>query len=459
LGSGEGAQPFDTVKHHTEWLSRAAQFPQWVDSAISQMKKGQAAGITFPKDAMEDVVPQLDALASTPLDQSLFLKPLEKLSPGDRRLFEHSYREVFGQKVLPAYARLRDFIQKEHLPACRSTVGLRELPMGSDWYQQQVERMTTTRLSPSEIHQMGQAEVARIRQEMEEVKKKVGFSGSLAEFFAHVREDARYFFQSGDELIAGYEALKARIDSALPTLFSDFPKAPYQVRATESFRAASAPGAEYQAPSADGSRPGIFYVNTFNLKAQPRYGMETLSLHEAAPGHHFQIAIAQELTQLPRFRRFGGYVAFAEGWALYAESLGHELGLFQDAMQYYGRLNDEQLRAMRLVVDTGLHSLGWTRAQAIAFMLENSSLAETDVVAEVERYMVWPAQALGYKVGQLKLASLRKQAEEALGQDFNLKAWHSAVLREGSLPLSVLESHLSRWVARQKQGQGSTGLP
>ncbi len=244
--------------------------------------------------------------------------------------------------------------------------------------------------------------------------------------------------------------MKRRIDALLPQLFSDFPKADYEIRPVEPFRAASAAGASYQAPSADGKRPGIFYINTFNLKAQPRFGLETLSLHEAAPGHHFQIAIQQELTGLPRFRRFNNYVSYAEGWALYAESIGKELGLFTDPYQWYGRLSDEMLRAMRLVVDTGLHSKGWTREQSIKYMLDNSSLAQSDVTAEVERYIVWPGQALGYKLGQLHITALRAKAQTELGAKFDVREFHSQVLRDGAVPMDVLSAKIDRWIAGRK---------
>ena len=250
---------------------------------------------------------------------------------------------------------------------------------------------------------------------------------------------------------AAYRDVKHHIDELLPKLFADFPKADYQIRAVEPFRAASAAGASYQAPSADGKRPGIFYINTYNLKAQPRFGLETLSLHEAAPGHHFQIAIQQELTGLPRFRRFNNYTSYAEGWALYAESIGKELGVFTDPYQWYGRLSDEMLRAMRLVVDTGLHAKGWTREQSIQYMLDNSSLAESDVVAEVERYIVWPGQALGYKLGQLHISALRANAEQQLGPAFDLRQFHSQILRDGAVPMDVLSAKIDRWIAAKKQ--------
>jgi uncharacterized protein (DUF885 family) len=283
------------------------------------------------------------------------------------------------------------------------------------------------------------------------VKSQVGFKGDLAAFFKFLQDDPRFYYQDAESLVQGYRDLKRNIDARLPKMFVDFPKADYEVRAVEAFRAQSSAGAFYQPPSADGSRPGIFYVNTFNLKAQPKFGMETLSLHEAAPGHHFQIAIQQELDSLPRFRRFGnGYVAYQEGWALYAESIGKELGLFSDPYQYYGKLSDEMLRAMRLVVDTGLHSHNWTREQSIRYMLDNSSMAASDVESEVERYIAIPGQALGYKIGQIRILELREKAQKALGSRFDVREFHSVVLRDGALPLGVLEAKIDRWIASQR---------
>jgi uncharacterized protein (DUF885 family) len=414
-----------------------------VNSAIAAMREGQARGVTLPRAAMVKVLEQVDALAQPELEESVFWKPLLKMEPDLRAQLEPEYRRVFGGEVMPAIVRFRDFIRDEHLDKCRTTVGWSALPDGVRWYAWEVKHSTTTDLTPDEIHELGRKEVAKILSGMEGIRREVGFKGSLQEFFVWARENPALYFDSPDKLLDGYRQLKKRIDSQLPRLFSTFPRADYQVRPVEAFRAESAPGAEYQNPSLDGTRPGVFYVNTFNLKAQPRYGMQTLSLHEASPGHHFQISIQQEL-DLPRFRRFGGYTAYEEGWALYAETLGKQLGLYTDPMDYYGHLSDAQLRAMRLVVDTGLHAKGWTREQAIRFMLENSSMAETDVTAEVERYMVWPAQALGYKVGQLRILAMRKRAEDALGPKFDIRAFHAAILCDGSLPLSVLEKKIDR---------------
>jgi uncharacterized protein (DUF885 family) len=321
------------------------------------------------------------------------------------------------------------------------------LPDGEAWYAFFVAEHTTTSMTPGEIHQLGLNEVARILGEMDKVRQKVGFEGDLHAFFTYLRTDPKFYYTRGPDLVDGYMEVKKRIDAALPKLFSVFPKADYEVREVEAFRARSAAGAYYQQASADGSRPGIFYVNTYDLKSQPRFGMETLSLHEASPGHHFQQTIQQELTGLPRFRRFGGdYTAYVEGWALYAEFLGPELGLFTDPYRWFGRLNDEQLRAMRLVVDTGLHAKGWTREQAIEYMLTNSTLAPSDVESEVERYIAWPGQALGYKVGDLRIQALRRKAEAALGPRFDVRDFHREVLSDGAVPMEILERKIDRWI-------------
>jgi uncharacterized protein (DUF885 family) len=285
---------------------------------------------------------------------------------------------------------------------------------------------------------------------MEAVKEQVGFKGDLPAFFRWLREDPRFYFTDAEALLAGYRELQKKVNAVLPKEFDVFPKADYEVRAVEAFRAKSMAGGEYMPGTPDGKRPGVFYVNTFDLKAQPRYGMETLSLHEASPGHHFQIMIAQEVTSLPKFRRFNGYVAYAEGWALYAESIGKEMGMFTDPLQYYGRLSDELLRGMRLVVDTGIHAKGWSREQAIRYMLDTSSMAESDVVAEVERYIAIPGQALGYKVGQLAITELRREAERALGPRFDVKAFHRQVLVDGALPLDVLRTKIREWIAAEQ---------
>jgi uncharacterized protein (DUF885 family) len=451
FGSGSGPQPFNDARDYDRFLARLRQFPRWVDGAIAMMRTGISRGITLPRPAMAKVVPQMRELVTAQVEASVFWQPIANLpraiSRQDRDRIAAEYRRALTAEILPAYTRLADFIERDYLPAARTTVGWSDLADGANWYRWRIRRATTMDMPPDQIHTLGLAEVARIRGEMLAVKDQVGFQGDLEAFFKHLEEDPRFYFGSEAELLGAYQEVKRHVDALLPKLFADFPKADYQIRPVEAFRAASSAGGSYQAPSADGKRPGIFYINTFNLKAQPRFGIETLSLHEAAPGHHFQISIQQELTGLPRYRRFKGYVSYSEGWALYAESLGKELGVFTDPYQWYGRLSDEMLRAMRLVVDTGLHSKGWTREQAIKYMLDNSTLTESDVTAEVERYIVWPGQALGYKLGQLHISALRARAEQQLGADFDVREFHSQVLRDGAVPMDVLSAKIDRWIA------------
>jgi uncharacterized protein (DUF885 family) len=454
FGSGASAQPFRTARDYDNFLARAARLPQWVDDAIASMRAGIAAGITLPRPAIEKVISQLREIGAASVEDSVFWRPIqglpEDVAAAERTRLTAAYRALIVDRLLPSYRRLADFIANDYVPRARTTVGWSALPDGQAWYRLRIRTNTTTTLDAETIHSLGLAEVARIRREMDAVRVQVGFAGDLPAFFKHLSTDPRFYFKSESDLLAAYRDAKRRIDALLPKLFVDFPKADYEVRAVEPFRAAASPGAFYQGPSADGKRPGIFYVNSYNLRAQPNFGVETLSLHEAAPGHHFQVAIQQELTDLPRFRRFNNYVAYAEGWALYAESIGKELGLFSDPYQWYGRLSDEMLRAMRLVVDTGLHAKGWSRDQAIRYMLDNSSMAESDVIAEVERYIVWPGQALGYKVGQLRITAMRAKAEAALGSRFDVRQFHSQILRDGALPLDVLEAKIDRWIAASR---------
>jgi uncharacterized protein (DUF885 family) len=453
-GSGTGPQPFATAKDYDRFLKRVREFPRWADGAIAQMRAGMASGITLPRVAMAKVAPQLREIVTARLTDNIFWTPIasmpKQIPEKDRKRITAAYTAALEREVLPAYTRLADFLERDYLPAARTTVGWADLPEGQAWYRWRIRQSTTMNMPAEEIHQLGLAEVARIRGEMLRVKTQVGFNGDLDAFFTHLEEDPQFYYASEAELLGAYRDVKRRIDAMLPKMFADFPKADYEIRPVEPFRAASAAGASYQAPSADGRRPGIFYINTHNLKAQPKFGLETLSLHEAAPGHHFQIAIQQELTGLPRFRRFNGYVSYSEGWALYAESIGKELGLFTDPYQWYGRLSDEMLRAMRLVVDTGLHAKGWSREQAIKYMLDNSSLAESDVIAEVERYIVWPGQALGYKLGQLHISALRAKAQAQLRASFDVREFHSQVLRDGALPMDVLTAKIDRWIEAKR---------
>jgi uncharacterized protein (DUF885 family) len=455
LGSGTNAQPFATVKDYDNWLGRLDGFIVWMDQAIVNMREGMAKGVVQPRPVMEKVLPQLDAMIVEDPTKSDYYAPIRNLpasfTAADRERLTAAYTSMIRDRLVPAYRRLRAFVQDEYLPRTRTSVAWTALPDGEAWYRFFVAEHTTTAMTPEEIHELGLREVTRILGEMNKVRQRVGFQGDLPAFFTYLRSDPKFYYTSGTEVIAAYLDVKKRIDAALPKLFSVFPKADYEVREVEAFRAKSSAGAYYQAASADGSRPGIFYVNTYDLKALPRFGVETLSLHEASPGHHFQVSIQQELTGLPRFRRFGGdYTAYVEGWALYAEFLGPELGLFTDPYQAFGRLNDEQLRAMRLVVDTGLHAKAWTREQAIEYMIANSTLAPSDVESEVERYIAWPGQALGYKVGDLRIQALRRKAEASLGAKFDIRDFHREVLSDGAVPMEILERKIDRWIEARR---------
>ncbi len=457
MGSGQSIQPFRSTKDYDDWLKRLALAVPSFDGTIANMRAGMKAGVTQPRAVMDKVLPQLQALAVTDPEKSLFWGPIkafpEAVPAADRERITAAMRELLSTRVLPAYARLLSFVRDDYLPKARASTAWSALPDGKAWYAYRVQQSTTLKLTADEIHALGRKEVQRILGEMEGVRRQVGFEGDLKAFFKYLQDDPKFYFTQAEDLLAGYRTLQKKINGLTPKLFDIHPKADYQVKEVEAFRAESAAGASYEEPSADGSRPGVFYVNTFNLKAQPIYGMETLSLHEASPGHHFQISIAQEDDTLPAFRRFGShYTAYVEGWALYAESIGKELGLFTDPYQWYGRLSDEQLRAMRLVVDTGLHAKGWTREQAIRYMLDNSSMVESDVVSEVERYIVWPGQALGYKIGQLEITKLRREAEAALGDRFDVKGFHRVVLTAGQVPLPVLRELVQAWVAERKAG-------
>jgi len=454
LGSGNGLQPFKTVQDYDNFLKRMDGFVEWVDQAIVNMRLGVTKGYTLPRVLAERVVPQLDAHIVASPEDSLYWGPIRNLPAdfpaADRERLTAAYRAAIETKIVPSYRRLRDFMRDEYLPKCRTTVGLDQLPDGKAWYEYRVREITTTDYTPEQIHAIGLREVARIRGEMQGVMSQVGYPGSLDEFFKFVNSDARFFYQDKEALIAGYDDIRKRVNPQLPKLFETLPKADYEVRAVEPFREKSAAGGQYQAASEDGSRPGIFYANTYDLTARPKWAMEALSLHEANPGHHFQISIQREQQDLPRFRRFGGYTAYIEGWGLYAESLGPELGMYTDPYQYFGRLEGELFRAIRLVVDTGLHSQGWTREQALDYIVANSATSEARRVAETERYIAIPGQALAYKIGQLKIRELRTRAEKELGPKFDVRKFHTVVLSSGALPLDVLETNVDRWIVAQR---------
>jgi len=453
FGSGQSAQPFNTVEDYTAFMSRSEGFVKWLTSVERSMAQGIKLGITLPKPLAEKLQPQFAAHVVKNAEDSLFWGPIKKLpesfSAQQKQKITAQYRELIMQHLVPAYKSMSDFLANQYIPNSRESVGYSDLPNGKAWYEYQIKKNTTLSLSADEIHEIGLSEVSRILSEMKKVKETVGFKGELSEFFDHLRNSDEFYYDTPEELIAAYENVKKKIDARLPLLFNIAPKAPYVVKAVEAYRAQSAAGASYASPAPDGSRPGIFYINTYNLKAQPKFLLETLSIHEAAPGHHFQLALQQEIDGLPDFRKFGGYTVFAEGWALYAESLGKELGLFTDPYMWYGRLSDEQLRAMRLVLDTGFHAKGWTRQQGIDYMLANSSMAKSDVIAEVERYIAWPGQALSYKLGQFKIQELRDFSKKELGDKFDIKAFHTQILIDGALPMPILEEKIKRWVKSQ----------
>lgn len=455
LGSGQSAQPFNTVKDYHNFITRSHGFALYMDSIIVTMRQGMNKGYVLPKALIEKVIPQLQShIVDNPKD-SIFYGPVIKLaenseiSAEDKAELSAQYVALINQTITPTYKKFHQFIVNEYLPNGTKTVGLSELPNGEAWYNYKIEKNTTLPLTAQEIHKFGLQEVDRILSEMKKVKQQVNFEGDLPAFFEFLRTDPQFYWNTPEEVIAAYTDIKHKIDARLPQLFEVFPKTNYQVKAVESYRAASSAGASYQSGSPDGARPGIFYINTHNLKAQPKFTLETLSIHEASPGHHFQISIQQEVQGLPKFRQFGGYTAFSEGWALYAESLGKEMGMFTDPYQWYGRLSDEQLRAMRLVVDTGLHAYGWTREQAIQYMVDNSSLALSDITSEVERYIAIPGQALSYKIGQRAISNIRNKAEQQLGDKFDVRKFHTQILIDGALPMPILENKIQQWVVAQ----------
>lgn len=453
LGSGSSAHPFETVKDYDDFLSRTDDFVANVDHAIENMKVGMQKGIVQPRILMEKVLPQLDSQLVDNVEDSAFWRPIADMpssfSDAERERLEAAYRASITEKIWPSFERLKNFIRDEYLDAARETVGLGDLPGGDDWYRYLVKYRTTTVLAPDEIHQIGLDEVARIHDEMRQVMLEVGFEGDLKAFFEFVNSDPQFYFDEPDELIQGYRDMAAHIEALSKKLFDIAPKTAFEVRRVEPFREASASGGSYVAGTPDGSRPGIFYANAYDIKARPKWAMESLFLHEAIPGHHFQIALQQENEALPRFRRFARFTAYSEGWGLYAESLGKEIGVYTDPYQYFGALNAELWRAIRLVVDTGIHAKGWTRQDVLDYMYANSAVKPARAISEAERFMALPGQALAYKIGQLKILAIRADAERRLGDEFDVVAFHREVLKDGPMPLSMLEAKIDRWVVVQ----------
>ena len=453
LGSGTSVHPFKTVKHYDDWLARIDGFVVYADQAVENMKEGVRQGVVQPRILMEKSLPQIESQIVDTAEESGFWAPIENMpeefSTADRERLTGAFKDAIETKVLPVYKRTANFMGDEYMGATRETVGLYALPDGSEWYAYNVKRITTTGLTPDEIHQIGLSEVARIHAEMHGVMEEVGFEADLKEFFDFMNNDDQFYFDEPEQLIQGYQDMSEHVSELAKPLFNVFPKTGFEVRRVEPFREASASGGSYRTGTPDGSRPGVFYANAYDIKARPIWGMESLFLHEAIPGHHFQRSLQVENEELPGFRRFGGYTAFTEGWGLYAESLGKEMGVYSDPYQYFGALNAELWRSIRLVVDTGLHAKEWTRQDVLDYMYANSPVKEARAVSEAERFMAIPGQALAYKIGQLKIRELRTYAENQLGDAFDVKDFHTQVLMDGPMPLSMLEAKINDWVAAQ----------
>lgn len=456
LGSGNSIQPFNTEKDYSDWLKRADKFPLWMDTAMENFRTGMKQRYVLPQKLVLKMIPQMEAeeLISEDLEKNIFYGPVRKFpsnfTAAQKEKFTEQFKELVTKKIIPAYKKMGDFLEREYLPKARETDGINALPNGKDIYSYYAKSWTTTNRTPSEINKIGLDEVARIRAEMDKVRQQVGFTGNLDEFIAYAKTDSKAFpYKTTKEVLDGFNGILEKITPKLKTMFTNIPKTPFEIRQTEKYREASA-SAEYVMGTPDGKRPGIFYIpipdpTKFNVTS----GMESLFLHEAIPGHHYQISLQQENIALPKFMRFGWIGSFGEGYALYCESLGPEFGLFTDPYQKMGALSDEMLRAVRLVVDTGLHTGTMTREEAIRYFLSNVSYDEAGATAEVERYMALPGQALSYKIGALKIRELRDKYQEELGAKFSLAKFHDELLNQGCLPLNVLERKMQLWANKQ----------
>jgi len=454
FASAESGQPFKTEKDYQNFLKRMNAYTVWIDSAIVYMRKGIKEKVVLPKTLTEKVIPQFQDVITPNVEDNLYYSSCKKF-PADfteeqKSNLSKQYAELINTKLTPQFQKLITFLKTEYLPASRNTSGIGSIKGGNELYKVYVKQWTTTDKTPEEIHELGLKEVARIKAEMEKVKEQVGFKGTIVEFFEHVRSNPKLKpFKKPEEVIANFERIHKVIEPNVNKFFSLQPKTPFRIKRTEAFREKSA-SAEYVQGSADGTRPGTFYVPIPDVTTYNLYGDEDLFLHEAIPGHHFQISLQQENDQLPDFRKFNWFGAYGEGWALYTESLGKELGLYTDPYQYFGMLGNEMHRAIRLVVDTGIHSKGWTREQAIKYSLENEAESEASIIAEIERYMAIPGQALSYKIGQLKILELRQKAQEKMGDKFDIKVFHQKVLESGVMPLALLEKKINNWIATGK---------
>jgi uncharacterized protein (DUF885 family) len=446
--------PFETVADYEAWLQRLATLPAHLEQTTALLRSGARERRTQPRVLMERVVPQLAAQLVDRAEDSPFYQRFrqfpERIPNAERERLAAAGRAVIGGAVVPAYRRFDQFFRDKYLPACRPSVGIWDTPDGEAYYRNRIRHHTTTNFSAEEIHAIGLREVARNRAEMQKVMDEVGFKGTLQEFFVKLRTDPQFYYATPEELFRAYVVTAKQIEPELPKLFGHLYRTPFGVRPIPPISAPNTTTAYYSGPSADGRRAGYFYVNLYRPEVRPKYEIEVLTSHESVPGHHLQIAIAQELGELPKFRRLGGYTAFVEGWGLYSERLGYDIGLYKDPYSRFGQLTYDMWRAVRLVVDTGLHAKHWTRQQAIDYFKDNAAKTETDIVNEIDRYIGWPGQALAYKIGQLKLLELRAAAEQALGPRFDLRAFHDAVLANGALPLDVLEQKVWAWIAARR---------
>jgi uncharacterized protein (DUF885 family) len=456
LASGSSIQPFKTVKDYNDWLSRLDAYVAWCDTAVVNMRKGVEEGFVLPAVLVEKTIPQFAAMDHGPVADHLYYTPIKNLpadfSAEDKAKITKAYEEIVTNKIIPAHEKVKTYLQNEYLPASRKSAGINDIPDGKAYYNFLIKNYTTTNMTADGIFALGQNEVDRISAEMEAVKKQVGFNGDLKAFFNHLRNRKQLMpFTRPEQVIANFNAIHEKMKPNLAKLFDKTPKTPFEVRRTEAFREASA-SAEYNPGSQDGTRPGVFYVPIPDVKKYNILGDEDLFLHEAIPGHHYQIMLQMENTTLPDFRRVLNYSAYAEGWALYTESLGKELGLYTDPYQYFGMLSGEMHRAIRLVVDAGMHTQEWTREQAIQYSKDHEAEPEESIIAEIERYMAIPGQALSYKIGQLKIRELRNRAEKELGDKFKVAQFHNQVLESGCVPLQVLEDKIIRWIDSVKKG-------
>lgn len=447
--------PLNEVVDYENYIQRLNAFGRYTDEHIAVMRKGVAKGFTLPSvvlQGFEDTIrPHAVNRAEDSLLYAAFRNFPDTISAVERERLTRLGKQAIEYQVAPAYERFLDFMTKEYMPAARGSIGASALPDGREFYRHRVRKYTTLDVSPETVHRTGLQEVKRIRGEMMEIIKRVKFKGSFDEFIHHLRTDPKFYPKTGEQLKKEVAYALKRMDGQLPILFKTLPRAPYGIREVPAYIAPKTTAAYYSQPAGDGSHAGFYYINVYNLKSRPLYQVEALSLHEAVPGHHLQLALQQELDGLPKFRRFAGFTVFVEGWALYAERLGLEVGFYQDPYSDFGRLSYEMWRACRLVVDTGIHYLGWSREQAIAFMAENTALSKHNIVAEVDRYISWPGQALAYKTGEMKIRQLRGRAESELGEKFDLREFHDAVLLSGAVPLSVLEENIDMYIRRARQ--------